>query len=67
METAKETPKEVVKETPKEVIKPAPKGEAKKYLVIKNFTLDKQYYKGNEFVSSDAKLVERLFNSKLIK
>lgn len=66
METAKETPKNEAKEPQKEAIK-APKAEAKKYLVIRNFTADKPYYIGNTFVSSNKVLVEQLLNSKLIK
>jgi len=62
----KEIPKEAGKDAPKEVAK-TPKSSEKKYLVIKNFTADKQYYRGNYFVSKDEKLVSQLLNSKLIK
>lgn len=66
METVKTTPKVEAKETPKEVAK-APKKQAKKYLVIKNFTADKAYYVGNDFISDNAQLVEQLLTAKLIR
>jgi hypothetical protein len=69
------TKKENIEKDDSLKIAEAPKKEAtkkendplKKYLVISNFTADKQYYKGNYFASSDAKLIGQLLNSKLIK
>ncbi len=66
MDTLKETPKTEEKPA-KEAVKTPVKELAQKYLVIKNFTADKQYYVGNVFVTDNKKLAEQLLKSKLIK
>jgi hypothetical protein len=54
-------------EVEKAVAPPKKEATVVKYLVIKNFTGDKQYYRGNEFFSTDKKLIAELLTAKLIK
>jgi hypothetical protein len=66
MDTVKDTPKAEEKPA-KEAVKTPAKELAQKYLVIKNFTADKQYYVGNAFVTDNKTLADQLLKSKLIK